>query len=277
MDGEFLQYPPFFYDSVLPIWLLTLGAFLLVGIPFLLLFILGLRILSSNVQKLSKPASLTLLGIWIISLLSMIFTGIDYGTSHANYGKSSEKKELNIVANDTLNLKMVNDDTIYYRHNLRRSSHKEEVEIDGKKMAYGSYIKVNVKKSNSDESYVIFQKESRGKSKTKANINSKKIKYKYEIVDNTIILDAYFLSAYKNLWKDEEVNIIFYIPENVTVYFDNTVKNFLYHVDNEEDIYDKEMSNHHFIMTDKTLKCTDCKVEIEEENEVEDKELTETI
>ena len=73
------------------------------------------------------------------------------------------------------------------------------------------------------------------------------------------------------------MNIIFYIPENVTVYFDNTVKNFLYHVDNEEDIYDKEMSNHYFIMTDKTLKCTDCEIETEDENEVEDKELTETI
>ena len=133
VDGEFLQYPPFFYDSVLPIWLLTLCMFLLVGIPFLILFILGLRILSSNVQKLSKPASLTLSGIWIMALLAIIFTGLDFGTSHSNHGQSSEKNTLNIIANDTLKIKMVNDDNIYYRHNLRRSSYKEEVEIDGKK------------------------------------------------------------------------------------------------------------------------------------------------
>ena len=43
VDGEFLQYPPFFYDSVLPTWLLTLAVFLLVGIPFLILFVLGLK------------------------------------------------------------------------------------------------------------------------------------------------------------------------------------------------------------------------------------------
>lgn len=278
VDGEFIHYPPFFYDSVLPLWLLTLCVFLLVGIPFITLFILGLRILSSNVQKLSKTASLTLTGIWIMSLLAIIFTGLDFGTSHSNYGQSSEKNTINIVANDTLTVKMVNDDNIYYRHNLRRSSRKKEVEIDGKKMVYGSYIKVDVKKSNSDESYVIIQKESRGKSRTKAKINSKKIKYSYEIVDHTIVLDAYFLSEYKNLWKDEEINIVLYIPENVTIYFDNSSKHFLSNVDNEADIYDKDMVNHHFIMTDKTLKCTDCEVETEEKvEEIEEKKVVEII
>lgn len=264
VDGEFLQYPPFFYDSVLPIWLLTLCMFLLVGIPFLILFILGLRILSSNVQKLSKPASLTLSGIWIMALLAIIFTGLDFGTSHSNHGQSSEKKTLNIIANDTLKIKMVNNDNIYYRHNLRRSSYKEEVEIDGKKMVYGSYIKVDVRKSNTEESYFIIQKESKGKNKSRAKINSKKIKYNYKIVNNTIVLDTYFLSEYRNLWKDEEINVVFYIPENVTIFFDNSSKHFLSNIDNDKDIYDKDMVNHHFIMTDKTLKCSDCDVESEE-------------
>lgn len=278
VDGDFLHYPPFFSDSVIPVWLLTLCGFLLVGIPFLLLFILGLRILSSNVQKMNKPTSLTLLGIWVVALLAMIFTGLDFGTSHSNYGQSTEKNNINIVANDTLTVKMVNDETIYYRHNLRRTSSKEEVEIDGEKMVYGSYIKVDVRKSDSDESYIIIQKESRGKTKTKANINSKKIKYKYEIVDNTIILDAYYLSEYKNLWKDEEVNITFYIPKDVTIYFDNSAKNFLSNVDNEADIYDKDMANHHFIMTDKTLKCTDCEIEADEGiKEIDEKKIDETI
>ncbi|WP_105014377.1 PspC domain-containing protein [Polaribacter porphyrae] len=276
VNGEFLSYPPFFYDAILPKWLLTLSMFLLVGIPFLVLFVLGLRILSSNVKKLSKATSLTLLGIWVVSLLSLIFTGLDFGTSHSNYGESTDKNDLNIIANDTLTLKMVNDDTIYYRHNLRRSTYKEEVEVNGEKMTYSSYVKVDVRKSNTNEAYFIIQKESRGKNKLSAKNNAKKIKYKYEIVGNTIILDAYFLSEYRNLWKDEEINVAFYLPENVIVYFDNSVKNFLYHVDNETDIYDKDMANHYFIMTEKSLKCTDCEdEEIEEVKEVTEKNPSE--
>tara|TARA_R110002072_G_scaffold2447_1_gene20269 strand:- start:10042 stop:11730 length:1689 start_codon:yes stop_codon:yes gene_type:complete len=262
VDG--LEYPPFFHDSILPVWSLTLAGLLLIGIPFLILFILGLRILSSNVQKLSKPASLSLLGIWLISLLAIIFTGLDFGTSHANYGQSTTKNTLNIVANDTLQVKMVNDDTIYYKPTLRRSSRKEEVEVDGEKLVYTNNIKVDVRKSSSDESYFIIQKESKGKSKSSASLNSEKIKYKFKIVDNTIILDAYFLSDFKNIWKDEEVNIIFYLSENVTVYFDASTKDFLSNIDNEEDIYDKEMVDHHFKMTPKNLTCTDCEVKEDE-------------
>ncbi len=258
VDGEFLQYPPFFYDSILPRWLLTLFTFTLIGIPFLILFVLGLRILSSSVKQFTKATSLTLLGIWIVALLGLIFTGLEFGTSHANYGKSAEKNNLEISKIDTLHIKMINDDNIYYQHNLRRNTHKQEVEIGDSKKVYTNNVKVDVKKSNSNETYFVIQKESRGKSTSSANRNAKKIEYKYEIIDNTIVLDAFFLSEFKNLWKDEEVKITFYLTENSTVYFDNSVKNFLYHVDNEGDIYDKDMANHHFKMTDDTLECTDC-------------------
>jgi phage shock protein PspC (stress-responsive transcriptional regulator) len=270
-DSAFLQYPPFFYDAVLPKWILVLSLFLLIGIPFLILFILGLRILSSNIRKLSKPTSLTLLGIWIIALLAIIFTGLEFGTSHSSHGISTNKNSLNSIENDTLIVKMQNDDKIYYRHNLRRSTHKEEVEIDGKKMVYTNNIKVTVKRSNSNENYMIIQKESRGKNKKNANIHSENLRYKYKIQKNTVVLDTYFLSEYKNLWKDEEINITLFIKEKVMVYFDNSTKKFLNNVDNEKDIYDKEMANHHFIMTDSTLKCTDCTDEIEEELKIIEK------
>ncbi|WP_405605729.1 PspC domain-containing protein [Polaribacter sp. Asnod1-A03] len=274
VDGEFLQYPPFFYDSELPIWLLTLCGFVLVGIPFLLLFILGLRILSSNVKKISKPTSLTLTGIWIVCLLVVIFRGIEFGSSHSTYGQSSGRSNINIVKNDTLNLKIVNDDEIFYRHNLRSTSHKEEVYIDHKQMVYSNNVNIKVKKSNSEESYIVIVKESRGQNKSNASFNAEKINYKYKIEGNTLVLDAYYLSNFKNMWKHEEVDITIFIPENVTIYFDNSVKHFLDDVKNEGDIYDKDMVNHHFIMTDKTLKCTDCVDEIEEETEVEMQEAT---
>ncbi len=270
VEEGFIQYPPFFDNAVLPIWLLTLCGFLLIGIPFLTFFILGLRILSSNVQKINKPTRLILSGVWIISLLAIIFTGIDFATSHSIQGVSSEKKSLNIVANDTLNLKIVNDDNIYYRHNLRRSAYKEEVEVDGIIMTYASNIKVDVRKSTTNKSYFIVQKESKGKSKSKAKENANEIEYNFEIIDNTIILDAYFLSEYKNFWKDEEINIIFYISEDITIYFDNSIKSFLYRVDNAQEVYDRDMGNHHFIMTDKALSCTDCKDEKNKEEEEED-------
>jgi phage shock protein PspC (stress-responsive transcriptional regulator) len=268
IDGNFIHYPPFFYDSVMPKWLLTSFVFIIIGIPFLLLFILGLRMLSSNLKRLSKAASLTLFGIWIIALLGLIFAGLDFATSYAHSGEITTRNQLEIRATDTLFVKMKNDDTILYKNNLRRSWQKEEVEINGKKMVYSNYVKVDVKKSISDESYFMITKSSRGKNKMNAKSNAKDLKYNFTIENNTLILDVFYLTEFKNIWKDEAIEITLYLPINTTIYFDESSKNFLYDVKNEGDIYDKDMANHYFIMTDKILKCTDCN--INEENKIDE-------
>ncbi|TVZ55761.1 phage shock protein C (PspC) family protein [Lutibacter sp. Hel_I_33_5] len=273
IDSDFIQYPPFFYDATLPRWLLTLSGVALVGIPFLILFILGLRILSSSVRKLNKATSLTLLGIWILALLAIVFTGIEFGSSYANSGKSNVKERINLSENDTLKIKMINDDNIYYTHNLRRSSRKHETEINDVKKVYSNYVFVDVEKSNSEEAYIVVSKESEGRNKFKAKGNAKDIEYKYTIDGNEISLDAYYLSSYKNLWRDEEVRVTIHLPKNTNIYFDNTTKNFLYRIKNTSDLYVNDMVKHNFLMTENGLDCTDCEEEkvIEEELKEEKK------
>ena len=264
IDSNFISYPEFFYDAALPRWLLSISLFILMGIPFLVLLVLGLRMLSSSVKQFSKAASITLLGIWFIALLAILFTGIEFGATHANYGKYVEKNTLNITKKDTLVLKIQNDDAIYYQHNLRRTSERRQVVIDTKQLAYSNDIRLDVKKSTSDSAYIIVQKESNGKNSMKARLNAKKIQYKYALQDNELILDAFFLSHLKNIFKEEKIDITIFIPENTPIYFDNSVRNFLNDVKNETDIYDKEMVNHHFKMMKAVLKCTDCIEEVKE-------------
>jgi phage shock protein PspC (stress-responsive transcriptional regulator) len=264
IDGGFISYPEFFYDATIPRWLLSISLFILVGIPFLVLLVLGLRILSSNVKQFSKATSLTLLSIWFIALLAIIFTGIEFGTTHANYGKYVEKNTLNITKKDTLVLKIQNDDSIYYQHNLRRTSERHQVAIDNKQLTYSNDIRLDVKKSNTGSAYIVVQKDSYGRNSLRARLNAEKIQYKYAIKDNQLILDAFFLSHLKNIFKEEKIDITVFIPENTPIYFDNSVKNFLSDVKNETDIYDREMVNHHFKMMKAVLKCTDCIEEVEE-------------
>jgi phage shock protein PspC (stress-responsive transcriptional regulator) len=264
IDSGFISYPEFFYDAMLPKWVLSISLFILVGIPFLVLLVLGLRILSSNIKKFSKTTSVTLLSIWFIGLLAIIFTGVEFGATHANYGKYVEKNALNIIKTDTIILKIQNDDTIYYQHNLRRTSEKRQVVVGNKQLAYSNDIRLNVKRSSSGSPYIVVQRESSGRNNIRARQNAKKIEYKYTIQDNQLILDAFFLSELKNIFKEEEIEITVFIPENTTIYFDNSVKNFLSNVKNEADIYDKEMVNYHFKMMKAVLKCTDCNETIKE-------------
>ena len=267
LENEFVSYPPFFYDSMVPMWILTICFFLAIGLPFLILFVLGLRILSSNVKQFNKTTSLTLLGIWLVALLTLVFTGIEFGASKANSGFTIEKNDLTFVANDTLSIKMANDDELVYQYNTRRNSISHEIIYqDDIKKLYSNDISVDVEKSDSNATYIQIRKRSEGSTRLKANKSADEILYKYNVVNNEIILDSYFLSNYKNLIKEESIIITLYVPEGVTVYFDSTTRSYLSRIDNTTDTYDRDMAEHYFLMTPFGLESKELKIEeIEEE------------
>ncbi|WP_435255300.1 PspC domain-containing protein [Tenacibaculum sp. A30] len=266
-DGDMVQYPPFFYDSVMPKWLLMTFLFFLIGIPFVVLFILGLRILSPNIKKLSTASILTLFGLWLISLLAIGFTGIEFATSHAYDGTHVTKHSITYNLQEPLKIRVVNDDNIHYQHNLRNRDNAMLVNVDDKELKYSNNINIDVRKSETDSAYIEIKKTSEGKKRNDANNNAEAIKYAYKSDNNTIVFDAFFLSAFKNIWKDEEINAVIYIPEGTTIYFEGSSRNFLDDVKNTQNIYDRDMANHHFKMTSKGFECMDCDEEDINNNE----------
>lgn len=269
-EGDFNNYPPFFYDSSLPLWLLSLFTSALVGIPFIALFILGLRILSPNIKRLSMVTSLTLLGIWVGSLLFIGFSGIEFLTSKARDGVKVSKKSILFNPEEPLRIGVENDDDIHYLHNLRRRDNAIEVYVDDKKMKYSNDIKIDIEKSDTNEAYIEIKKESEGRKRKEAINNAEKLNYKFDIKQNKIVFDAFFLSDFKNMWKDEEIELTVFVPVGTTVFFENSSKKFLYDVENVDNIYDRNMANHHFKMTNKGFECIDC---IEEVEEIEEEEI----
>lgn len=267
IEDEFLQMPPFLNDSMLPNWLLAICVFILAGFPFLILFVLGLRILSSNVRQFSKTTSLTLFGIWLVALLMVIFTGIEHGTSYAVEGNKIENKVINVQPKDTLNLRLVNDDDLYFQSRLRRSSDTEEVYDNGVLKTYSNYIKVDIEKSKSENYTIRIRKTSRGRNRNHASKTAEKIEYKYDVEGNTLTLDAYFLSNIKNIYKDEVIYITIYVPEDSTVYFDESTKYFLHGIYDVDSRYDRDMAKHYFLMTSDGLDCIDCDDDLDNTND----------
>ncbi|MFN0730165.1 PspC domain-containing protein [Polaribacter gochangensis] len=265
-DSDFPLFQPFFYDSILPYWLLMVCTFLVIGIPFLILFVLGLRILSSNIKQFSKATSLTLFGIWLAAVLALIFTGIEYGTTRASSGNKIENIDVNVIANDTITLKMVKSEDLYFQDNKYSNNNVEAIYLDGKKKLSSTDVYIDVEKSNSDKSYLQIRKYSEGRNKLNATKNAESISYNYKIEDNKILLDAYFISEFKNAFKDEDVYIKLFIPNGVTVYFDTSTKKYLNNIENTTNTYDPRMVNHYFLMTDDGLHSKELKA-LEENDE----------
>ena len=253
-----IHYPPFFYDSAMPKWLLMTFVFFLIGIPFVVLFILGLRILSPNVKRLGIATVLTLFGLWLVSLLAIGFSGIEYFTTHAYDGAHVLKHSITYNQEKPLKIRVVNDDNIYYQHSLRNRDNSVSVHVNDKEMKYSNDINIDVRKSETGNAYIEIKKTSEGRKRHNANSNAEAIQYNFKTANNTIVFDAFFISEYKNMWKDEEIDAVLYIPEGTTIYFEGSSRNFLDDVKNVQNVYDRDMANHHFKMTSKGFNCLDC-------------------
>jgi len=258
-EGWFYQNSLFFNNSGLPIWVVSILVFILVGIPFFFLFTLGLRILSNNTKTIGKVASLSLLGIWLVALLFAIFFGTKQFMESAFDGTVTNKQEINLIEKDTLNIKLVDDDKISNSMVLRREyGYKVVVDEDDDNRIYSNNIRLNIHPSDNDRIIVKTRKKSDGKSKEDARDNAREISHGFELGNNNLLIDGYFLSEVKNKFRAQKIYLDIYIPVGQIIYLDKSARSFLYDVDNIQDIYDRDMAKHYYKMTEEGLSCLDC-------------------
>ena len=267
-EGWFYQNSLILNNSGLPIWIVSILVFILVGIPFFFLFSLGLRILSNNAKAIGKTANLSLFGIWLVALLISIFFGTKQYMNTAYDGTVINSKEVNLTTSDTLNIKF-DKSIVSNKVTLRREWGYEVVFDDNNdERIYSDNIRLNIHPSDNDRIFVKTRKRSSGKSKEDARENAREINHNFHINDTDLELNGYFLTDVINKFREQKIYIDLFIPTGQTIYLDKTTKSYLYAVDNIQDIYDRDMIKHYYKMTEDGLSCLDC--DTEESNEVND-------
>jgi phage shock protein PspC (stress-responsive transcriptional regulator) len=257
-EGDYVHYPPFFFDSILPMWFLVVFGFLAIAIPFVVLFMLGLKILSGNVKSFSTTTKLSLLGVWIIAILGLSFAGINFATQNAYDGVHNQSEELPIIAQDTLSIKMMGNDNLSNEKELRRSHNFETVFDNDVEKLYATRVNVDIKPTDKATAFVKIRKESDGKNRLTANKDAESIEYKFNLTEKNLLLNGYFLSDLKNKFKDQLIDITVYLPVNSVVYLDGSTQTYLNDVENVQNIYDGDMPKHYYKMTENGLECLDC-------------------
>ena len=258
-EDWFYQNTMVFNNSGLPIWIISVLTFVLVGIPFFFLFSLGLRILSNNSKSIGKVTRLSLLGVWLVALLFTIYFGTKQFMQTAYDGSVIQNQEINFSPSDTLNIKLVENKKLS-NHNVlkRRWGYSLIYDDNNEERIYSNNIRLNIFASDNDKMYLKIRKKSQGKSRTTARENAELIGYDYKLIDNDILLNGYFLTDIKNKFREQKIYIDLYLPENQTIYLDKSTRSFLYDVDNTQNIYDSDMAKHYFMMRDEGLTCLDC-------------------
>jgi len=75
-----VQFFPLINASELPIWVLSLLVFFAIGIPFYSLLYVGLTVITTNLKKMGNISKISLLGIWLLSLGTLIFLELNRPT-----------------------------------------------------------------------------------------------------------------------------------------------------------------------------------------------------
>jgi phage shock protein PspC (stress-responsive transcriptional regulator) len=252
--------------SSYPIWVFGLLMFLVAGIPFFFLLLLGFKLLSPNMKSIGRIASFTLLALWLIAVGILASLGVQQATEFAVDGRVVQKETINMQPTDTLKIKFRHSE--YFAKNL--NDHRDFIVTEDStdnRVIYSNQVRIRIARTDEKMPYLQIEREAKGKSLSVAKKTAEKIKYGYEIKGNELILDNYLLTDFKNKYRDQEVELTLYLPTGTLFKPDSSLQDY--------DYSDDEFFNLHYsgdylykVEADK-VKCLDCPADENEWNDVE--------
>lgn len=246
-------------NSGAPIWLISLLAFFAVGIPFFFLFVLGLKLLVKNLRSIGRIAVLTLLGVWLISVIGLTVIGISQATNRAFDGETAITESLAVSPSDTLFLRMRNNSE--YTGRTWRSSDFRLAYDGSKKLIVGNDIRLIVKSTKDSVGKIEILKTAEGKNFQEAKDRANNINYSSSLIGNELWLDSYYTTESAFGYRDQEVQVTLYLPEGLTLYADENTSSFHRNPDYYGDILTSGEEGHFLKITEDETLCEDCPVE----------------
>lgn len=257
-----------------PIWLVSLLMFFAIGIPFFFLLYLGLKILVSNLKSIGNIAKFSLLGLWLISIITMIVLGVREAASHAFTGSVSIENPLYLEnPSDTLNFQLISSEFYDSDEHMRMNDMILVFDDNGKPILQSEDVRFNIKKSNDTLARISVRKEANGSSFEQARSTAEKIKYEYEQQGNSILFNNFLTTESKSKFNDQEVRVNLYLPEGQFIKYARTNRR-NWTVRAETDRATASLEEYLWKMdANGALECQDCPEEMDEDNEDSDNRI----
>ena len=251
--SDFIQAGNF---SDFPVWTFGLLVFFAVGIPFFYLMILGFKLLITNMKSLGKIVNYTLFALWIISLGLLISLAVNQMIEYSTQGRVIKKHTLTMNPQDTLQIKFVHND--FYANDVNeQTDFKVTQDAKDQRILYSNNVALIVAKTDEMMPYLQIEKKAKGRDLAVAKEKSEKIEYGFKFENNQLILDNYFISAYKNKFRDQEVQLILYLPKGTLFKVDNSVQDY---DDSDDEFFNLHYSADNYIykVDNAQAKCLNC-------------------
>ena len=236
-------------DIGVPFWAATVLIFLFVGIPLFFLFLLGLKLLVSKLKSIGFTAKAVLLGLWILSLFGLSGLGIRQATLRAFDSEVTEIRNLPFSAEDTLYIDLLKSQA-FYNSSGAYDDFSIKTNSNGDKFIFGNSVDLEIQPTSKNARLEIL-KSADGNGFAEAKAIAEKIIYKSEFKNDTFQLSNHFTTALKNKFKNQDVDLMLYLP-NETVF--SLSQEMTYFTENiPSDYFDHQLK-----FVNNQLKCLDC-------------------
>ena len=251
------------------IWIVSLLSFFAFGIPVFFLFILGLKILVKNLKTIGRTAKLVLLGLWIISVIGLTIFGIIQATEHSTEGEVIITEVLPVKANDTLMLSMRSNSN-YQTSAYRSSDFELKYNENNEKVIFSEDVRLMVRSTRDSVGRIEILKSADGKSHKEARDRAAEIMYSTAFNNNELQLDSYFTTSMENKYRDQEVQVVLYLPVGTVLFADDNTNSFHLNSSYYEDVLNDGDEEQYLLITETGTQCLDCPEDSTEEWENSD-------
>lgn len=256
-NNELTEYVALMDTTNVPLWLWSLLGLLAIGIPFFALFILGLKLLVSNLKSMGATAKIVLIVIWALSIIGLTVLGIKQATEKAYDGNYIEEQALSIKTSDTLKIVMKADNQ--FGHRLERNSDfKIKYTKDDKRIIYSKNISINIKSTSDSIGKIILEKSAEGQSHLDAKKRAEAIDYDFKMEHNNLELNGFFTTNPENKFRDQQIDITIYVPVGTVIFSDGNVASYYSFESNLNELSNWDNQTHYFRILNSQVQCLDC-------------------
>lgn len=232
---------------------IMIGSSLLFLGPLLLLIYYGLRIIF-GIEPLNSGMRR---GIGLLSLagfITLLISGIQVAQEF-DEGSTQTKEYALPSKNGMIYLDIKKDEILDELPSRYRNKDGWKI-IDGR--SYFTDIELDVRRSSTGSSYLVQKNDARGYDRDIARLNAQSTEYNLAIDTGMVMFDGYFTIPKGTYYRAQRVILEVYLAKGDTLYFGEDTKRIIDDIDNVQNIWDPEMVEHYWIMTDRGLYCIDC-------------------
>jgi hypothetical protein len=217
--------------------------------------------LVSNLKSIGNIAKFSLLGLWLIAVITLSALSFKQATSFMHHGTTIVRETLPEVATTDTLMIQINDEG-YHTDNIEFNvaDMRLAYDNDGKAYLYSEDVRFDIQQSKDDQAHLKISKEALGSHYNDAKNRSSNIDYQYRMDGNTLWLDGFLSTDKKNLARDQEVRIKVEVPTGTLLTVHEDADSHMgWGTQNDHDFSKYDMGGHLWKMdASGELICQDC-------------------